>query len=379
MDSATDPYAAIFPVDGTPFYGSLLAHGDNSEILRSLTSRMGVGDRPRLVYLDPPFNTGEQWIHYEDSAATEEWEAQLRLRLELVRELLAPDGSVWLHLDDRQQHRGRALMDEVFGVKAFVATVIWQKRTSRENRKAFSSAHDYLHVYAPIGPKRWKLLRNGLPDTGTYANPDGDPRGPWRSIPICVQAGHATASQFYEIVGPAGTAHWPPRGRCWAYSESRLKELDDDGRIYWPKNGAGKPRLKRFEYESQGLTPSTLWLAAEVGDNASAKKSLMANHLAGDVFDTPKPEQLLERVVSIATNPGDVVLDPYLGSGTTAVAAERLGRRWVGIERSIQTINQFVLPRLAEIAPKSWTATGTVAGSRSAALVYSDGHAARSA
>jgi adenine-specific DNA-methyltransferase len=280
------------------------------------------------------------------------WLTTLRDRLQQIRELLAPDGSVWVHLDDSEQHRARCVLDEVFGPDAFVATIVWQKRTSRDNRTAFSSMHDYIHVYSPDGPLTWKKSRNGLPDTGAFANPDNDARGPWRSVPMTAQDGHATTAQYYTVTSPAGTRHDPPPGRCWTYSRERFAELVADGRVYWPRNGHGKPRLKRYASEATGLAPFTIWTADEVGGNASAKKSLLAQFPDRAAFDTPKPEALLERIVKIATNPGDLVLDCYLGSGTTAVVAHRLGRRWIGVEVNPETVTAFALPRLQREAAK---------------------------
>lgn len=300
----------------------------------------------KLAYLDPPYNTGNRFDHYDDAMHSAHWLDDLRERLLSLKKIMHTDGSIWLHLDDSEQHHGRCLMDEVFGREAFVATVIWQRRTSRDNRTAFSISHDYIHVYAPAGPKRWKQVRNGLADNGAFANPDNDPRGPWRSVPLSAQAGHATASQFYTITTPRGLALEPPPGRCWTYTASRFQELVEEGRVYWPKGGLGRPRLKRFEGEVTGLAPSTLWLADEVGDNAAAKKELLRSVGGDRPFDTPKPESLMERIIHVATDPGDLVLDPYLGSGTTALVAARMSRRWVGVEEQEFTVRNIAVPRL---------------------------------
>lgn len=308
----------------------------------------------KLCYLDPPYNTGERFKHYNDRMDSSQWLASLRQHLVLATQFLSPDGSLWLHLDDSEQHRARCVLDEVFGEEAFVATIVWQKRLTRDNRKAFSSMHDYIHVYAPSGPKAWKKVRNGLPDEGAFSNPDNDPRGPWRSVPMNVQAGHATASQFYTLTTPTGAQHDPPPGRCWTYTKERLAELDADGRVYWPRGGDGKPRLKRYQSEVTGLAPFSLWTANEVGDTGAAKRALLGEFPGREAFDTPKPLGLLERIVQVATDPGDTVLDYYLGSGTTAVAAQRLGRRWIGIEQSPRTIADFTLPRILN----AWEATG---------------------
>lgn len=325
----------------------LVVVGDASSALQELPRVYPAADGGvKLCYLDPPYNTGERFAYYDDRRDSNEWLIDFRSHLESLRPLLAADASVWVHLDDSEQHRARVVLDEVFGREAFVGTIVWQKRLTRDNRKAFSSMHDYIHVYAPAGPKSWKRVRNGLSDEGAYANPDGDPRGPWRSAPMSVQAGHATSSQFYTVVTPTGVRHDPPSGRCWTYTQSRLAELDADGRVYWPRGGDGKPRLKRYQNEATGLAPFTIWGASEVGDTASAKKALLREFSSKAVFDTPKPVPLLERIVEIATNPGDLVLDYYLGSGTTALAAQRLGRPWVGVERNEEVVQNFVIPRV---------------------------------
>jgi len=337
--------------DGT-FTGQLVS-GDALRVLQTLSRHPEHNaESARQVtacYIDPPFNTGENFRYYTDALDRALWLTMMRDRLSLVSELLAPDGSVWVHLDDSEQHRGRCLLDEIFGPEAFVATVIWQKRTSRDNRKAFSSMHDYIHVYCPSGPKAFRKRRNPLPDTGAFANPDGDPNGPWRSAPMSAQAGHGTASQFYSLRSPAGVRHDPPPGRCWTYSQARLEELDAAGRVYWPKDGRGKPRLKQYQQDAGGLAPFTLWMADEVGDNARAKKDLLTLFGHDPVFDTPKPEGLLERIVHISSDPGDLVLDFFAGSGTTLAVAHKMQRRWIGVECSQAVVDMCTVPRLRRV------------------------------
>lgn len=330
-----------------------LIAGDATQSLRAIRSDEGLREayvgRVRLCYLDPPFNTGESYHHYSDSLSNRAWQTTIEDCVAEVRHILAPDGSVWFHIDDARQHVARQILDDAMGPGAFVATIVWQKRTSRDNRTAFSSMHEYIHVYAPVGPVAWRLKRNGLADTGTFHNPDNDPRGPWRSAPLSAQAGHGTAQQFYVVRSPKGAEHAPPPGRCWTYSADRLAQLDAEGRVYWPREGHGRPRLKRYASEASGLAPHSLWMASEVGSNTSAKKSLMADFPDVPAFDTPKPVGLLERIIHIGSDPGEIVMDPFLGSGTTAVAASSLGRRWVGIEREEGTLRTFAVPRLTRL------------------------------
>lgn len=332
-----------------PEVPNLLVHGDALDAVTAV----GADDRYRghvaVCYIDPPFNRGEDFAHYDDAMARHAWMSMLHDRLVAIREVIADNGSVWVHLDDAAQHHGRCLLDEVFGTSAFVATVIWQRRTSRDNRRAFSAMHDYIHVYSPGGPVAWKRRRNGLPDDGAFSNPDNDPRGLWRSVPLTAQSGHATPQQFYTVVSPTGVRHDPPPGRCWTYTIGRLAELDTDGRIYWPRGGDGKPRLKRFQSEVDGLAPFTIWTAEEVGENSHAKKDLLRLFADQAAFDTPKPESLLERIIRIGSNEGEIVLDCFLGSGTTAATAHKLQRRWVGVERNQDVFDRFALPRLRKV------------------------------
>lgn len=329
---------------------NLVVVGDNASVMRRLLARdHSLAGQVRLCYLDPPYNTGESFSTYRDSRPVGEWLSAIAERLTLVRSLLRPDGSVWLHLDDNHQHHGRMVLDEVFGAHAFVATVVWQKRTTRDSRRAFSQSHDYIHVYSPAGPKAWKKVRNGLPDNGEFKNPDSDPRGPWRSVPLTAQAGHATRSQFYVVTTPTGHQHGPPSGRCWSYTAERLSQLDQEGRVYWPRGGAGRPRLKRYQSESSALAPFTIWDRSFAGDTSSAKKELLTLFPGESRFDTPKPERLLERILQIGTDPDDLVLDPYFGSGTTGVVAAQMNRRFIGVEVSADVVHRIALPRIEKM------------------------------
>lgn len=330
---------------------NLLVQGDALHALTALTSIPEYAERyvgkVRQAYIDPPFNTGQTFQHYDDAVEHSVWLTMLRDRLEQIQQLVSEDGSVWVHLDDGEQHRARSVMDEVFGADAFVATVVWQKRTSRENRPAFSPGHDYIHVYAPMG-KRWRDVRNKLPRPETAsAYDDGDPRGPWTSDPF--QAKGYRENQQYEIVTPTGVVHTPPSGRSWGATRPEYERLLADDRIYFPKDGEGLPRVKGFLAEKEGLVPFTLWPSSEVGDSSEAVKECHALFGREDVFDTPKPERLLERIISIGSDPGDIVLDCFGGSGTTAAVAHKMGRRWVTVELLEATVGSFVLPRIEQV------------------------------
>lgn len=325
---------------------NVLAIGDGLDVLEALVSQTTVLDRGiRLVYIDPPFNTQVNFRQYNDTMQRSMWLSMMHDRLAALLPLLAEDASIWVHLDDSEVHRARAVMDEVFGEKAFVASVVWQKKTTRDSRAAFSSNHDTILVYAPSGPKKWKTSRNLLvKDDGRLQNRDDDPRGPWSDAPFTAP-GYRKAQQ-YDIVTPTGQVLSPPRGRSWYATEQTYLNLLADGRIWFPKGGDGSPRLKLFAHQLRGLVPFTVWGATDTGTNDDAKRHLMAMFPEREVFDTPKPESLLERIIHIATNPDELVVDIFGGSGTTAAAAHKMRRRWVVAERNSQTVLDFLLPRL---------------------------------
>lgn len=325
---------------------NVLAIGDGLDVLEALTSRTTVFDGGiRLVYIDPPFNTQVNFRQYSDTMHRPKWLSMMRDRLSALRPLLAEDASVWVHLDDSEVHRARSVMDEVFGEDAFVASVVWQKKTTRDSRAAFSPNHDTVLVYAPSGPKKWKTSRNLLvKEDLRLLNRDDDPRGPWSDAPFTAP-GHRRAQQ-YDIVTPRGQTLKPPRGRSWYATEQTYLDLLADDRIWFPKGGEGSPRLKLFAHQLRGLVPFTVWGAADTGTNDDAKRHLMGMFPSVEVFDTPKPESLLERIIHIATNPGELVADIFAGSGTTAAVAHKMRRRWVVAERNTQTVLNFLLPRL---------------------------------
>jgi adenine-specific DNA-methyltransferase len=340
-----EPLTTLRPRAQTNF----LAIGDGLDVLETLkTHTRAFQGGIRLVYIDPPFNTQVNFRQYLDTMNRSMWLSMMRERLIALRPLLADDASVWVHLDDVEVHRARLIMDEVFGEKAFVASVVWQKKTSRDSRAAFSTNHDTILVYAPSGPKQWKTSRNLLvKDTVRLLNRDNDPRGPWSDAPFTAP-GYRRAQQ-YEIVTPTGQILRPPRGRSWYATEPTFRDLLADDRIWFPKGGEGSPRLKLFPHQLRGLVPFTVWGTADTGTNDDAKRHLMALFPDQEVFDTPKPESLLERIIHIATNPGELVVDIFGGSGTTAAVSHKMHRRWVVAERNAQTVLDFILPRLQQV------------------------------
>jgi adenine-specific DNA-methyltransferase len=328
---------------------NLLIRGDCESALAALEG----DDRPsvRLAYLDPPFNTGERFRDYNDALSSTDWQAFIVPRLASSWKTLQEHGSLWIHCDDSEQATLRVLMDEMVGRERFVATIVWQRRYSRENRRSFSTAHDYIHVYAPMGGE-WKHHRNRLPrqdKAGTWRNPDNDPRGEWSTVSLVAQGGHGTKEQFYSVTTPTGRIVEPPEGSCWRVTKPRLEALVAEGLIWFGKSGNNVPRRKVYLSDAQGLVPSTWWTHLEAGHNAEASSELRSLFPDRAPFSTPKPERLMLRIIEIATSPGDLVLDPFLGSATTAAVAHKASRHWIGIEENQATIDNIARPRLVAV------------------------------
>ncbi|MGS0765300.1 site-specific DNA-methyltransferase [Syntrophomonas curvata] len=313
---------------------NMIIKGDNHIVLDMLKNKYS--NQVKCIYIDPPYNNGEKYNHYRDDKDHDVWLIGITETLTKLNPLLCDEGSIWISIDDSEVHYLKVAADRVFGRKNFITTIVWQQRTTRENRRVFSNNHEYILVYAKT-PNSFKQSRNLLPFTSEilsrYKNPDNDPRGPWQSVSANVQSGHAVPSQFYKITAPSGKVHALPNGRCWVYNEKKMNQEISNNNIWFGENGNGVPRIKKFlSQSSTGLTPETLWLATDVGTNKMAKKHLLSIFPDSLVFDTPKPEQLVKRILDIATNEGDLVLDAYLGSGTTTAVAHKMKRKYIGIE-----------------------------------------------
>jgi adenine-specific DNA-methyltransferase len=330
---------------------NLLIQGDNLLTLKALIPFYS--GRVKCIFIDPPYNTQSAFEHYDDKLEHSQWLSMMYPRLVLLRELLAEDGSIWVTLDDNEAHYFKVLMDEVFGRDNFVANVFWQKTPTRENRTDVSAVHDHVLLYARRR-ETWKEVRNPLEASetqlGRFTNPDNDPRGPWASLPAHAKAEKGRRqTQFFTVTTPSGRTVDPPAGRCWLYTEPRFAEMVADNRIWFGEDGGNVPRVKKFLTEVQaGLVPSTFWAYQEVGTNAAAKLELVRLFPGETPFSTPKPEGLLSRVIHIASNPGDFVLDSFLGSGTTVAVAHKMRRRYIGIEMGDHA-RTHCLPRLQKV------------------------------
>ncbi len=336
---------------------NLLIRGDALHALTALTEipefAAEYRGKVKLVYIDPPFNTGQMFEHYNDAVEHSIWLTQMRDRLTQIHELLADNGSLWLHLDDSEMAYCRVILDEVFGRQNYVGTVVWETDAGRRNDTDISTVQDYILVVAK-DKSIWRKQRNLLPRTPEqekrYRNPDNDPRGPW------LQGDNGTArsgseSAAFPITTPSGRVVTPPKGYFWRFSRLTLSKALEDNRVYFGKKGDGMPIIKRYLSEVQaGVVPRSLWLASEVGSNMSAKRDHLRKMFPDlPAFATPKPEGLLERVIHIATDPGDLVLDCFAGSGTTAAVAHKMGRRWVTSELSPTNLADYTRPRLEKV------------------------------
>lgn len=335
---------------GDVYTENMLIHGDNLLALRALESEYT--GQVQCIYIDPPYNTGNAFEHYDDGIEHSIWLSMISKRLQILWNLLdEKKGTIWVSIDDDEMPYLRVLMDEICGRQNFIASNVWQKRYSRENREAIGDVHEYILVYAK-NPQIFKANRNKIPvsleEMKAYKNPNNDPKGPWRSVPMTAQAGHATKDQFYEIVTPTGVVHTPPEGRCWSLSKATYEKLLAEGRIYFGKTGDSQPNTIRYFSEVEGVVPWTWWPSNEVGHTDEAKKEIYALFGKDNAFDTPKPERLIERVLHIATNPGDLVLDAFIGTATTCAVAHKMNRRWIGIEMGSQC-DEFCIPRMKAV------------------------------
>jgi adenine-specific DNA-methyltransferase len=327
---------------------NMLIHGDNLLALKAL--EQDYSGRIKCIYIDPPYNTGSAFEHYDDGLEHSIWLNLIYSRLSILWKLLDKEqGSLWVSIDDSEMPYLKILLDEVCGRSNFIATNVWQKRYSRENREAIGDAHEYVIVYAK-DPQTFKENRNKIPlsdkQLKLYKNPNNDPEGTWQSVSLTAQG--YRPNQMYEIIAPNGKIHTPPPGSCWKVVESVYKELLAQGRIYFGKDGEGVPRRIHYLKNAEGLVPWTWWNHEEVGHTGESKKEIQALFGDENIFDTPKPERLIQRILNIATNPGDIVLDSFLGSGTTAAVAHKMGRKWIGIELGEHS-HTHCLPRMKKV------------------------------
>jgi adenine-specific DNA-methyltransferase len=332
--------------------GNLIVQGDNLHALKALLPRYA--GKVKCIYIDPPYNTGNEGWVYNDNVNSPEirkwlgaavgkegetldrhdrWLCMMYPRLVLLREFLRDDGSIWISIDDNEHANLKLLMDEIFGQGKFFVSIPWESRYSRSNDAVFSLSHNHILVYAS-NPNIWKNIRNRLlrtqEQTKQYKNPDNDLRGVWRAIPW--DAPNIRENLSYPITTSTGKIRLPPSGRCWSRTEAQWLEIVGAGLAYFGKSGDGAPSFKQFLEESSAIVPNTWWQHEDAGHTDEAKKEISTLFGKNNSFDTPKPERLIQRILHIASNPNDLILDSFLGSGTTVAVAHKMNRHYIGVE-----------------------------------------------
>ena len=369
IEDPTKSHHAKQRVTDNDLFDNRLVFGDNLLALKALEQEFA--GKIKCIFIDPPYNTGSAFTHYDDGVEHSIWLSLIRERLECLRGLLAKDGSLWITIDDTEVHYLKVLCDEIFGRINFVSNVIWEKKSAAmPNAVWISDSHDHVLVFAKdkLSWRPNKLPRTAEVDEKYNQSDEFDGlteagqaygRGPWfaDNLTASLRSGQrgaqfartGTSPNLFEVTTPSGRIISPPAGTCWRVSQSRFDELYADHRITFGPSGSNRPCLKRFllEMEGKGLTAKTVWHYSEVGENRNATAEAKAFNEA-DPFSTPKPERLIERVLTLSTKPGDLVLDSFLGSGTTAAVAHKMGRRWIGIELG-DHCHTHCLPRLIKV------------------------------
>lgn len=341
-----DPGEPDYPGD---LFDNRLIFGDNLLALKALEAEFA--GKIKCVYIDPPYNTGSAFEHYDDGVEHSLWLSLIRDRLDLLRRLLSEDGSIWVNLDDNESHYAKVLMDELFGRSNFVANVVWQKKyTLANDAKWLSDNHDHILVYAKdkLTWRPYRLERSAEMDK-RYSNPDDHPKGPWKSTPLYAKRIGSEKEQAFTFRFKNGVVWTPPRGASPRFPADKLREMDENNEIWFGVDGKATPSRKTFlrDLKISGTPAPTIWLHSEAGNNHEAREEVKAVN-PDSPFGTPKPERLLKRILELATQPGDWVLDSFAGSGTTGAVAHKMGRRWVMVELG-EHCQTHIIPRLKKV------------------------------
>lgn len=349
LEDPAKSYHAAHRVSDNDLFDNKLIFGDNLLALKALEQQFA--GQIKCIFIDPPYNTGSAFEHYDDGIEHSLWLSLMRDRIELLRRLLAKDGSLWITVDDNEAHYLKVLCDEVFGRINFVANAVWQKKyTVANDAKWLSESHDHILIYAS-DKETWRPFRLGRSAEmdARYRNPDNHPKGVWKATPLYAKRTGSEKEQAFSFQFKNGVVWTPPKGSSPRFPAAKLREMDENDEIWFGSDGLANPSRKTFLCDMKvGGPPSpTVWLHGEVGNNHEAREEVKATN-PEDPFATPKPERLIKRVLELSTNPGDLVLDSFLGSGTTAAVAHKMGRRWIGIELG-EHCHTHCLPRLQKV------------------------------
>jgi len=324
-------------------FDNVLIHGDNLLALRALEA--DYAGEVKCVFIDPPYNTGSAFDHYEDGLEHSIWLGLMRDRLEILKRLMANEGSIWITIDDNEAHYLKVLCDEVFGRQNFWGNIIWQHSVQGKNdAKTLSLHHNHIIIYQKSPAFTRKLLPRKDEHNVNYSNPDNDPKGMWRSGDV--RSPNLRENLKYDVTTPSGKVISAPE-KGWRWAHSTMQEKIASGEIIFSPD---EKRIIRKIYlsEQDGRVPESIWFAEDVGTTRSATNHLSQILGDDDKFPTPKPEELIKQILSIATDPGDLVLDSFGGSGTTGTAAHKLGRKWIMVELG-EHCHTHIAPRLKKV------------------------------
>ncbi|WP_272518227.1 MULTISPECIES: site-specific DNA-methyltransferase [unclassified Providencia] len=349
LEDPSKSYLASQKVTEKDIFDNKLIFGDNLLALKALEQEYA--GKVKCVFIDPPYNTGSAFEHYDDGVEHSIWLTLMRDRLEIIRNLLSDDASLWITIDDNEAHYLKVMCDEIFGRMNFVSNAIWHKKyTVANDAKWLSENHDHILVYA----KNKEIWRpNRLPRSSDmdkrYSNPDNHPKGPWKATPLYAKRKGSEKEQAFTYTFKNGFVWSPPKGSSPRFPEYKLREMDLNDEIWFGVNGDANPSRKTFlsELKIQGTPAPTIWSHTDVGHNHQATEEVKAL-TPNEAFSTPKPEKLLERIIFLATNEGDIVLDSFAGSGTTGAVAHKMSRRWIMVELG-EHCHTNIIPRLRKV------------------------------
>lgn len=352
LEDPTKSYHAKARVTDNDIFDNRLIFGDNLLALKALEQEFA--GKVKCVFIDPPYNTGSAFEHYDDGLEHSIWLGLMRDRLEIIRNLMSDDGSLWITIDDNEAHYLKVMCDEIFGRSNFIANCIWQKKYSPQNdAHFFSNMHDHILVYAKnTNIMNLQGLSRSEKQNSAYKNPDNDPKGVWKTTDsTCNKSRKERPNLYYPIINPTTKQEiYPLETRVWRYAREVHEEKQRIGQVWWGKDGKNNtPAYKTYLSEvKQTVVPSTIWFYDEVGHNQEAKREQLA--ISPDTpFSTPKPERLLQRAIELSTNEGDIVLDSFAGSGTTGAVAHKLRRKWIMAEVLEKTCYEHIIPRLQKV------------------------------